>query len=172
MKSSTITLPDSGIILTVNRQSPSVVKNIARSASDKLSSKKPIPPKQRLEVEEGRFEEIANISDEQYQLQLQEWNRAVNLEQTMMMLQIAFKIGIVRDEHFAVCIKKADELKVVYDSIGMQYDEQGDDFVIAYVIGTTTLDIHTLLFEIYGRSLPDESQVVLRREMFRSNVQQ
>ena len=89
-----------------------------------------------------------------------------------MLVRLALAVGIVRDENFQVCEQKAEELRTVYDTIGMKYDETGDDFVISYVIATTAVDIQFLLFEIFGRSLPEESQVVLRRELFRGNVPQ
>lgn len=172
MKNSQIILPDSGIKLTVCRQAPGVTKNIYRTAQDKHASTKPQPPTQRMEVDEGRFEELPNTLDPDYQKKLQEWNHLVEMEQSVMLVRLALAVGIVRDENFRVCEQKAEELRKVYDTIGMKYDETGDDFVISYVIATTAVDIQFLLFEIFGRSLPEESQVVLRRELFRGNVPQ
>lgn len=174
MKANTITLPVSGLTLTVRRQPISVIQKTNQRAEDTVqrSIPRPVPPVQEVATGPNEVKHIANLSDPEYQYQLKKYNEAVILATMQEMSKIITHIGIVHDEDLREHLREAEKVQASYKELGYEVPEDLLEFALQYIIAPSQEDSSTLIYEVFGKSLPTSQQVAFKQAMFQSDIQE
>lgn len=172
MKTHEITLPISGITLQVRRQPIQVIQQINQRAEKIVSERtpKPIPPVQQVVTGPNETKAIPNQSDPEYIAELGAWQGLVMAETMNQMMAVLTRIGIVHTDVLNDYIDDAKTIQESYQELGYDVPENLMQFALQYIIAPSQDDSSTLLFEVFGRTLPTESQVAFKRAMFQGNV--
>jgi hypothetical protein len=164
-----VQLPVSGAVLTIRRQPLDVMMNLQVRAMEKHT--KPVPPKVQEEVSPGQFIERDNLNDDTYQNEMSAYEDAWKKTFGDMLLSTLTRICIVNDDRLKEHLETAREMQAAYRDIGMSVPDDIIAFALQFVIAVSQEDMVALMMEVFGKSLPTESQVALRASMFSSTVQ-
>jgi hypothetical protein len=172
MKTHEITLPVSGVTLHVRRQPIQVIQQISQRAESIVSERtpKPKPPVQEVVTGPSETKSIPNQNDPEYVAELNVWQSLVAVETMNQMMAVLTRVGIVHNNALNDYLDDAKDVQESYKDLG--YDVPNDlmQFALQYIIAPATEDSSTLLYEVFGRTLPTESQVAFKRAMFQGNV--
>lgn len=164
----TITLPESGAVLSVRRQPIDVLRRIQRISEERHP--KPIPPKVRVETGPNEFHEIDNANDKAYTESLSEWETRTTFSLGELLIQTLVKVAVIHDAQFMKYVEEAKEIQSFYNEIGLEVPADIFVFTMTYHIAKSSDDLNMLIFEVFGKSLPKEEQVALHRHLFQGNV--
>lgn len=163
----TVTLPGSGITVKVRRQPGDMLKLIEASCRRDMESEKPIVPVQRLEVAPKEFKDIEDVNNAEYVEQLAAYEQKVQDAFAKKMLDVVIRIGIIDSPDK----KELIGLREMYATLGIDIPDDDREFWIQFIVAPSAEDFSTLVFEIFGKSLPSEVQVAFHRSLFSSNVE-
>ena len=163
-----ITVPGSGIEINIRRQPVQVMDFLKAKIAEELESEKPVPPTQQVETAPGVFREVEALHDEKYVEAMQDYER-----------KTAGKF-IERIWHNMATLAVTDEVtpemvapyRAYYGQFGEKLPESDREVWLRYEVAPSMDDFATLMYEIYGKSLPTDKQVAFHRLLFQGRVQE
>ena len=171
MKHAEITLPVSGITLTIRRQPAGVMKSLKVRAEQINADTKPKPPIQTVQTAPGVTSDIEVINDPAYVERLNDWESVVAQTFTDLMAEAIAQIGVVSNEVLKPYLEEGREVQAGYRAMGLPVPDSIMAFTLAYIVAQAQDDSATVMFEVFGKSLPSQEMVALRRNLFQSEVQ-
>lgn len=171
MKHAEITLPVSGITLTVRRQPAGVMKSLRVRAEQINADTKPKPPIQKVQTGPEITAEIEVINDPAYIERMSEWDSTVAQTFTDLMSEAIAQIGVVSNEVLKPYLEEGREVQAAYKAMNLTVPDSIMAFTLAYIVAQAQDDMATLMFEVFGKSLPSQEMVALRRNLFSGEVQ-
>lgn len=166
--SNVITLPVSGVTIKIRRQSMDILQAIQTRAMQ--MHQKPTPPIVKEEVGPDTFIDRENTSAPEYIHALQEYEQKFTISMAEMLLKIIVSTCIFKDENLQSIIDDSKEMQQLYLSLGLDVPTNIDEFAFKYVIAVSQEDMGTLIYEVFGKTLPTEAQVAMRKMMFPGTV--
>jgi hypothetical protein len=163
-----IILPGTETEIDIRRQPAQLMEIMRGKVHERLEHIKPIPPKQRVEVAPGRFEEIEDAQDESYLRQLRIYDEKTGLEFIEEVWKNIAAIGVT-DEVTPDMVAAHREY---YATMGVELPANDREVWLRYIVAATVDDFSTLMYEVYGKSLPSEKQVAFHRQLFPGKVQE
>lgn len=163
----TVTLSGSGITVKVRRQPGDMLKLIEASVRRELESKKPEIPVQRLEIAPKEFKDVEDVNNPEYVEKLAAYEQEVQEKFAKKMLDVVIRIGIIDNPDK----KELVGLRDMYGTLGIEIPEDDREFWIQFIVAPSAEDFSTLVYEVFGKSLPTEVQVAFHRNLFPSNVE-
>lgn len=172
MRHAEITLPVSGITLTIRRQPAGVMKSLKVRSEEINAVIRPKPPVQSVQTAPNVFHDIEVISDPAYMARLEEWESVCATTFTELMSEAIAQIGVVSNEVLKPYLEEGREVQAAYKAMGIPVPESIMAFTLSYIVAQSQDDMATLMFEVFGRSLPSKEMISLRRSLFQSEVQE
>jgi len=160
-----IKLPISGYIVRIQRQRAEVMTRLRFVAEQELMDKKPKPPVQSVIVADGSTKDIENTADEGYVAALEQWQSDVQTLVATKITKFIASIGVVDNPP-----EDIGETMAQYKALGLEVDESPKEFWVLNIVAPSNDDLAKLMFEIFGRSMPQEAQVTFYRGLFQGRV--
>jgi hypothetical protein len=132
---------------------------------------KPKPPIQTVATAPGVTSDIEVINDPAYQERMREWEGAVGQTFQDLMSEVIAQIGVVSNEVLHPYLEEGRQVQAAYKEMGLQVPEGIMAFTLSYIVAQAQEDIATLMYEVFGKALPSQEMVALRRNLFPSEVQ-
>lgn len=170
MKHAEITLPVSQITLTVRRQPAGVLKSLRVRAEQINAGTKPKPPIQKVQTGPEITAEIEVMNDPAYQERLREWEGTVGQTFQDLMSECIAQVGVVSNEVLTPYLEEGRHVQAAYKTMGLQVPEGIMAFTLSYIVAQAQEDMATLMFEVFGKALPSQEMVALRRNLFPSEI--
>jgi hypothetical protein len=166
MTTNQITLPVSGVTLTVRRQ-PMDVMLMLQSRARALHEAPAIP---QVTEEIGPNQTITrdDTSNPDYIRALAEYEQKWTTSFGEMLITVLARTCIVKDATFEKHIADARDVQQTYKDLGVEVPEDINEFAIKFIIAVSAEDINYLMMEAFGKSMPSEGQVAMRAAMFQS----
>lgn len=160
-----IKLPISGYTVRIQRQRAEVMTRLRFVAEQELMDKKPKPPVQSVIVADGSTKDIENTADEGYIAALEQWQSDVQTLFAIKIMKFMATIGIVDSPPDDI-----GETMAQYKAFGLEVEENPKEFWVLNIVASSNDDMAKLMFEIFGRSMPQEGQVAFYRQLFQGRV--
>jgi len=160
-----ITLPVSNHTIRINRLRYEMMLQTRQIAEEELANKKPVPPKQKIVVASGDEQEVENATHPDFIKQMEIWNIGVSTLASIKLAELMATLGIADNAPDNI-----HELMEQYKRAGLPVNDNPKVFWMMMVLAPADDDFKFLMFELFGRSMPQERQVAFWREMFRSNI--
>lgn len=157
-----ITLPVSGVTVKIRRQRAMVMERFVASIEQDLQGDKPTPPLISVEVSPGEYKDIPNESDEEYLVAARAHMIKTRDAADEKLLHFIAKTCM----EFDVDYEEVTTLRQAYCELGMKVEDDDKIFYAKYVLAASNEDYHTLIYEVFGRSLPREAQVAMHSKLF------
>ena len=163
----TVTLPGSGMTVSVRRQPGDMLRLIEASVRREFDKQKPIPPVQRIETGPGEFKDIEDENNPAYVAEVEVFEQKVQTRFAEKMLEVIVRAGIVDNPEE----DEMTELRQLYTNLDIEIPADDRTFWVQFVIAPSAEDFAHLTYEIFGKSLPTEVQVAFHRQLFPSKVE-
>jgi hypothetical protein len=162
---SAITLPISGHTVHIQRQRAEVMTRLRFAAEQEMADKKPKPPTQSVVVADGSTTELENTADEGYIAAFEQWQSDVQTLAATKITKFMATIGITDSPPSDI-----GETMAQYKALGLEVEENPKEFWVLNIVAPSNDDLAKLMFEIFGRSMPQEAQVTFYRQLFQGRV--
>lgn len=160
-----IRLPISGYTVRIQRQRAEVMTRLRFAAEQEMADKKPKPPTQSVVVADGSTTELENTADEGYVAALEQWQSDVQSLAASKITKFMATIGVTDSPPDDI-----GETMAQYKALGLEVEEDPKEFWVLNIVAPSNDDLAKLMFEIFGRSMPQESQVAFYRQLFQGRV--
>ena len=171
MKHAEITLPVSQITLTVRRQPAGVLNSLRVRAEQINADTKPKPPVQTVQTAPGVTSDIEVINDPAHVERVAEWEQVVGQTFQDLMSECIAQIGVVSNDVLQPYLEEGRQVQASYKEMGIAVPDGIMAFTLSYIVAQAQEDMATLMDEVFGKSLPSQEMVALRRSLFPSEVQ-
>jgi len=158
-----IRVPTSGIEIDIRRQPAQLLDIIRGRVEDEMKSQRPDMPKQRVEISPGEYRDV-DAPDDDYEQRMVEFNTLVGHKFYERIWEVMADIGITTNPDTS----ELDALRATYAKYVAIVPNNDKLFWLQYVVAPGVDDFNTLLYEIFGKSLPSDRQVAFYRQLFRS----
>lgn len=160
-----ITMPVSNHTIRINRLRYEMMLQTRHVAEQELADKKPIPPKQKITIASGEEQEVENATHPDYIKNLEMWNTGVATLASVKLAELMAMVGIADDPPDDI-----HQTMEQYKRAGLPVNENPKIFWMLMIVAPADDDFKFLMFELFGRSMPQERQVAFWREMFRHHI--
>jgi hypothetical protein len=162
-----ITLPNSLYEIDVRRQPAQLLDILRNRIAEELKEHKPAMPMQRVEISPGEFREV-EAPNEEYQAKLSEFDELVGAKYLNRLWEVIAEIGVITKPD----LDEITELRKSYERLNVDVPSNDKLFWLQYIVAPGIDDFNTLLYEVFGKSLPNDKQVAFHRQLFRGQVSQ
>ena len=159
----TITLPISGRTIQVRSQPLAVLQQIQQAAEAGAGELPKIPTVQ-VEVAPGVFRDVPNI-DEEYRQEVAGRELVKGQILGTQMVKVARSVGVVTQPTDADLAELAD-LRASYAALDITMPEDDREAWLDYILLSASEDANTVLFEVFGRAMPQDAMVAFYRNLF------
>lgn len=162
----TVTLPDSGITLSIRKLSPLTIQNIQNAVIREMPA--PTPPLVVVDFGEGQQEAEPNPADPDYVATVRAYENAVQQESSVRLMRLVASYSVQDIDLNAVA-----ELRAAMQAIGapLPDDESDAEIYVWQLACVSERDMVTLSSFVVSQSMPTEAAVQRHTATFQNAIQ-